>query len=90
MAVAEDHPRRRATDAAGKAADRARFDPPIPLVEAKLVPPRLAPGSSSGSALSALTAEPAASIVSIVGPPGYGKTLLLAIGQRESRDPWPG
>ena len=88
MAVADDDPRRRATEAAGKEADRPRFLPPIPLVEAKLVPPAPRAGIIERVRLiRLLTAEPAASIVSIVAPPGYGKTLLLA--DWAAREPRP-
>ncbi len=88
MAVAEDDPRRRAMEAAGKAADRPRFHPPIPLVEAKLAPPAPRAGIIERVRLiRLLTAEPAASIVSIVAPPGYGKTLLLA--DWAAREPRP-
>jgi len=88
MAVAEGGPRRRATDALGKAADRPRFHPPIPLVEAKLVPPAPRAGIIERVRLiRLLTAEPGAAIVSIVAPPGYGKTLLLADWAARERRP---
>jgi LuxR family maltose regulon positive regulatory protein len=88
MAVAEDDPRRRPAEAAGKAADRPRFHPPIPLVEAKLVPPAPRAGIIERVRLiRLLTAEPGAAIVSIVAPPGYGKTLLLA--DWAAREPRP-
>ena len=88
MAAAEDGPRRRATEAASNAAYRPRFHPPIPLVEAKLLPPTLRAGIVERAGLiRLLTAKPAASIVSIVAPPGYGKTLLLADWAARERRP---
>jgi LuxR family maltose regulon positive regulatory protein len=91
MAVAEDEPRRRATDAAGGVGGtnaRPRFRPPIPLVEAKLLPPAPRAGIIERTRLiGLLNAEPAASIVSIVAPPGYGKTLLLADWAARERRP---
>jgi hypothetical protein len=76
MAVAEDDPRRRGLHEAGWTDDRPRFHPPIPLVEAKLLPPAPRAGIIERARLiRLLTAEPAASIVSIVAPPGYGKRL---------------
>jgi LuxR family maltose regulon positive regulatory protein len=88
MAVAEDDPRRRGPDAAGRTDERPRFHPPIPLVEAKLHPPAPRAGIIERARLiRLLTAEPAASIVSIVAPPGYGKTLLLADWAARERRP---
>jgi LuxR family maltose regulon positive regulatory protein len=48
------------------------------LVESKLHPPRLRPGIVPRTALvERLLATPAARIICVVGPPGYGKTTLL-------------
>ncbi len=51
----------------------------IPLVEAKLHPPAPRPGLVRRARLiRLLTATPAPPIVSVVAPPGYGKSVLLA------------
>jgi LuxR family maltose regulon positive regulatory protein len=58
---------------------RGRFHPSFPLVDAKLQRPTPGPGTVPRSRLIALLAsEPRRSIVSIVAPAGFGKTLLLA------------
>jgi len=57
----------------------SRFRPSFPLVEAKLHPPASRPGTVPRDRLiRLLTAEPRSPIVSVIAPPGYGKTLLLA------------
>jgi LuxR family maltose regulon positive regulatory protein len=51
----------------------------FPLVEAKLHPPAPRPGTIPRERLvRLLMAEPRPSVVSIIAPPGYGKTVLLA------------
>ena len=58
---------------------RVRFEPSFPLVDAKLQRPAPGPGTIPRSRLIGLLAsEPRRSIVSIVAPAGFGKTLLLA------------
>jgi LuxR family transcriptional regulator, maltose regulon positive regulatory protein len=58
---------------------RARFQPSFPLVEAKLHPPAPRPGTIPRDRLiRLLRAEPRPPVVSVIAPPGYGKTLLLA------------
>jgi LuxR family maltose regulon positive regulatory protein len=58
---------------------RPRFSPAIPLVETRLQPALPRPGMIRRvRLLEILAAEPQPAIVSIVGPPGYGKTALLA------------
>jgi LuxR family maltose regulon positive regulatory protein len=57
---------------------RMAFAPAFPLVEAKLHPPKMRPGFVPRTRLvRLLRAEPRAPVVSIVAPPGYGKTVLL-------------
>ena len=57
---------------------RSLQEPPFELVESKLHPPRLRPGIVPRTALvERLLATPAAQIICVVGPPGYGKTTLL-------------
>lgn len=56
-----------------------RFQPYFPLVEAKLHPPAPRPGTIPRDRLvRLLRAEPRPPVVSVIAPPGYGKTLLLA------------
>jgi LuxR family transcriptional regulator, maltose regulon positive regulatory protein len=56
-----------------------RFRPAIPLVEAKLHPPMPHPGTIARTRLLDLLADaPAPRVVSVIAPPGYGKTTLLA------------
>jgi LuxR family maltose regulon positive regulatory protein len=56
-----------------------RFQPSFPVVEAKLHPPAPRPGTILRERLiRLLTAEPRSPVVSVIAPPGYGKTLLLA------------
>ncbi len=58
---------------------RGSFRPTFTPVEAKLHPPALRPGSLSRERLiRLLAAEPRPPVVSVIAPPGYGKTLLLA------------
>ncbi len=58
---------------------QVRFEPSFPLVDAKLQRPVPGPGTVPRSRLIGLLAsEPRRSIVSIVAPAGFGKTLLLA------------
>lgn len=66
---------------------RGRFQPAFPLVEAKLHPPAARPGTIPRERLTRLLAgERVPPIVSVIAPPGYGKTLLLAEwGAREAR-----
>lgn len=57
----------------------SRFQPSFPLVEAKLHPPAPRPGTIPRDRLvRLLVAEPRQPVVSVIAPPGYGKTLLLA------------
>jgi LuxR family transcriptional regulator, maltose regulon positive regulatory protein len=58
---------------------RARRNPSFDLVESKLRSPLARPGIVARRALvDRMLASPAASVISIVAPPGYGKTTLLA------------
>jgi LuxR family maltose regulon positive regulatory protein len=58
---------------------REPFEPGFPLVEAKLHPPTPRPGFVPRTRLiRLLKAEPRPPVVSIIAPPGYGKTVLLA------------
>lgn len=77
----------------GRDADRAEdpgpgFRPSFPLVEAKFQSPVPHPWMvPRGRLTSQLLAEPRPSTVAIVGPAGYGKTVLLADwAARETRD----
>jgi LuxR family transcriptional regulator, maltose regulon positive regulatory protein len=77
----------------GRDADRAEdhgrgFQPSFPLVEAKFHRPVPHPSTVSRERLTRqLLAEPRPSTVAIVGPAGYGKTVLLADwAARETRD----
>jgi LuxR family maltose regulon positive regulatory protein len=57
---------------------RSLREPSFELVESKLHPPRLRPGIVPRTALvERLLATPAAQIICVVGPAGYGKTTLL-------------
>jgi LuxR family maltose regulon positive regulatory protein len=57
---------------------RRAFEPSFPLVDAKLHPPAAPPGTVQRDRLiRLLMAEPRPPIVSLVAPPGYGKTVLL-------------
>jgi LuxR family transcriptional regulator, maltose regulon positive regulatory protein len=70
---------------------RGRFEPSFPLVEAKLHPPALRPDTVYRAGIAArLTVEPPPSVVSIVAPPGYGKTTFLAewASREERRVAW--
>jgi LuxR family maltose regulon positive regulatory protein len=64
------------------------FEPSFPLVEAKLHLPVPNPSTVSRARLTGLLlAEPRSPAVSIVAPPGYGKTVLLAdSAAQETRD----
>ncbi len=64
-----------------------RFLPAIPLVEAKLHPPAPHPATVARPRLhNLLAAEPAPRVVSVIAPPGYGKTTFLAeLAAREQR-----
>ena len=55
-----------------------RFRPAVPLVEAKLRPPEPRPGVIARARLVRLLAEPGPPVAAVIGPPGYGKTTLLA------------
>lgn len=56
-----------------------RFVPAFPLVESKLHPPAIRPGTIPRDRVMAMiTADPGPAIVSLVAPPGYGKTVVLA------------
>jgi LuxR family maltose regulon positive regulatory protein len=77
----------------GRDADRVEdpgpgFRPSFPLVEAKFHLPAPHPSTVSRERLTRqLLAEPRPSTVAIVGPAGYGKTVLLADwAARETRD----
>ena len=65
-----------------------RFRPAFPLVEAKMQPPAERPGTIERPHLvRLLDAEPGPPVVSIIAPPGYGKTtLLVQWARRERRD----
>ena len=77
--VAEIRTPRRGQRSPTKAVAYPRFEPPFPLVEAKLHPPARRPGAVPRDRLvRLLTAEPRPRVVSIIAPPGYGKTMLLA------------
>ena len=55
------------------------FEPSFALVEAKLNAPVPHPSMVSRARLTRLLlAEPSPAVVSVIAPPGYGKTLLLA------------
>jgi LuxR family maltose regulon positive regulatory protein len=56
-----------------------RFRSAIPLVEAKLHPPPPHPGTVARTRLlDLLETEPGPRVVSVIAPPGYGKTTFLA------------
>jgi LuxR family transcriptional regulator, maltose regulon positive regulatory protein len=56
-----------------------RFKAPFPVVETKLQPVVPPSGTIDRPRLTALlAAEPAPAVVSMIAPPGYGKTILLA------------
>ena len=60
-------------------ASDSTFRPSFPLVEAKLSRPMSNPATVARPRLTGLlTAEPPPAVVSIVAPPGFGKTVLLA------------
>ena len=64
---------------AGPSANGApHFRPPFPVVQAKLDPPRPKPGTIERVPLVHLLTGNRASVISVVAPPGYGKTTLLA------------
>ena len=70
---------RREPDAGSDVETPPRFQASFPLVEAKLHPPAPRPGTVPRDRLiRLLSAEPRSPIVSVIAPPGYGKTLLLA------------
>jgi LuxR family transcriptional regulator, maltose regulon positive regulatory protein len=57
----------------------SRAGPSFELVESKLHPPWLRPGTVARTALvERLLGAPAGAVVCVVAPPGYGKTILLA------------
>ena len=79
ITVVDQHATQRAPDGRAGTDGRARLRPRFPLVEAKLSPPTLRPGTVPRERLiRMLAAEPRPSVVSIIAPPGYGKTVLLA------------
>jgi LuxR family maltose regulon positive regulatory protein len=58
---------------------RARVGPTFGLVESKLRPPSARPGIVARTALvERLLASPAAPVICVIAPPGYGKSTLLA------------
>ena len=61
--------------------------PAFPILQSKLVPPRLRPGIVPRTALvNRLRAGRTARVASILGPAGYGKTtLLVQWSKRDSR-----
>ena len=63
------------------------FRPAVPIIEAKLRPPEARRGAVERAALLHLLAEPGPPVVAVIGPPGYGKTTLLA--QWAAREPRP-
>ena len=61
---------------------------PFPILESKLMPPLRRSGMvSRPNALSHLTAASGVPVVSVVSPPGYGKTMLLAQWAEQDRRP---
>ena len=79
--MAETTVGRRPPEREGSAPDAAAagFEPSFRLVEAKLRPPAMgAQMVSRGRLREALSAERTATVVSIVAPAGYGKSVLLA------------
>jgi LuxR family maltose regulon positive regulatory protein len=66
----------------------ARFLPSIPLVEGKLHPPSPHPGSiERGRLIRLLTDQAGPPVVSVIAPPGYGKTTALAQAMAHERRP---
>jgi LuxR family transcriptional regulator, maltose regulon positive regulatory protein len=62
--------------------------PPLGVIQKKLIPPALRPGTATrGELLGRLTDARAVSVVGIFAPAGYGKTTLLA--QSIAREPRP-
>jgi LuxR family maltose regulon positive regulatory protein len=77
--VTTRHAPRQASGRPSDAEAPSRFQPSFPLVEAKFHAPAPRPGTIPRDRLiRLLTAEPRSSVVSVIAPPGYGKTLLLA------------
>ena len=65
-----------------------RFRPAIPLVESKLHPPMPHPGTVARTRLLDLLAEaPGPRVLSVIAPPGYGKTTFLAEWVAQERRP---
>lgn len=68
--------------------DGAAFRPSFPLVDAKLRKPVLRPWIvRRDRVVRVLMAEPWAPVVSVIAPPGYGKTILLADWASRERRP---
>ncbi len=65
----------------------AHFRPALPIIEAKLRPPEARRGAVERSGLLRLLAEPGPPVVAVIGPPGYGKTTLLAQWTTHERRP---
>lgn len=63
------------------------FRPAVPIIEAKLRPPEARRGAIERVALLHLLAEPGPPVVAVIGPPGYGKTTLLAQWAARERRP---
>jgi LuxR family transcriptional regulator, maltose regulon positive regulatory protein len=66
--------------AGGTSSDATRrFVAAFPIFEAKLLPPQPPEGTiERGRLLDLLTERPGSQLVSLIAPPGYGKTTLLA------------
>jgi LuxR family transcriptional regulator, maltose regulon positive regulatory protein len=63
-----------------------RFHPAFPLVDAKMQPPAERPGTIERPYLvRLLAAAPGPPVISLVAPPGYGKTTLLVQWARRAR-----